>query len=445
MISPWICTKTFFLQNSLLISFIDDVKNGDCYVLKGKTANLWYNVFNLQDYDKINAYAIENNIEKELHQFLYELKQKNIIQINKKFPKSKKKYLVYVINKKSENFKYFSYRRSQLAVYNGFLNTIYLELNYKCNLMCKHCCNPKDKNEYKITYKNAKEIIDEAVQLGVSAVCITGGECTINKDFLKIAKYVRRKYLELYILTNGQILYDNKYLFNEVVNLYPSSVKVSLYSMNANIHDNITGVKGSHKKAISVIKKLQEKGVTAEIGCPILSVNSQEYEKVAEFAKSIEADYFIDNKFLNNPKNNNKKYACSQKITDEFYKNNFVYDKERSKSPKNNELVCAAGTSRLSITPELDITPCIYFNYILGNYKSVTLKEVKENIIPDFKKIFIKENLNECFNHEYCKYCTLCPTYASLNRGFMKRDKTLCMDAKGYYKAVLNSKEIDNT
>ena len=94
---------------------------------------------------------------------------------------------------------------------------------------------------------------------------MSGGECTLNKDFLKIAKYIKSKFIGVEILSNLQLLYDDNGLFNEIVNLYPQTIYTSLYSMNPNIHDNITGIKGSQFKTISVLKRLREKNINVWI------------------------------------------------------------------------------------------------------------------------------------------------------------------------------------
>ena len=100
--------------------------------------------------------------------------------------------LVFKINKNDKNFNYFFNKLKDFLSYYGFLFRLHLNLNYSCNQNCIHCCNPKDMNSYSINFEQAKKIIDEASDLGAFDVTLTGGECTINKDFIKIAKYIKK-------------------------------------------------------------------------------------------------------------------------------------------------------------------------------------------------------------------------------------------------------------
>jgi MoaA/NifB/PqqE/SkfB family radical SAM enzyme len=49
-----------------------------------------------------------------------------------------------------------------------------------------------------ITFEKVKGVIDQAADAGVFLVGLTGGECTLHPDFLKIATYVRQKKLKLF-------------------------------------------------------------------------------------------------------------------------------------------------------------------------------------------------------------------------------------------------------
>ena len=62
-------------------------------------------------------------------------------------------------------------------------------------------------------------------------------------------------------------------------------VQTSLYSMNPDIHDEITQMKGSLEKTKSAILKLIENDIPLQISCPILKQNKNCYNDVIEWAK----------------------------------------------------------------------------------------------------------------------------------------------------------------
>ncbi len=191
------------------IALVEDIKNHLIFILKDKLSKQWQKSEKKED-------------------FLLQLLKNNFKG---------------AINNKSENIKYFAAKLDKLFWENDIIASLKLELNYKCNLNCKHCYNPKDMDEYSINYEQAKKIIDDAYSSNIYSISLTGGECTINKDFLKIAKYVREKNMPLYILTNAQKLYDDDDLFKEIISIYPNNIQISLYSMNPEIHDYIQVLK----------------------------------------------------------------------------------------------------------------------------------------------------------------------------------------------------------
>ena len=348
--------------------------------------------------------------------------------------------LVFKINKNDKNFDYFFNKLKDFLSYYGFLFGLHLNLNYSCNQNCIHCCNPKDMNSYSINFEQAKKIIDEASDLGVFDVTLTGGECTINNDFIKIAKYITEKKLRLSVLTNAQKLYDDENLFNDLINLYPSFIQITLFSMNSLIHDKITGVKGSQYKTVEVIKKLRACKITTQVGCPVLDCNFNEYKKVKEFADSIGAMFFADVRFINNKNNNNFNTRLKGKKLINYYLETIDINNLRKEFCNKGRFTCSGGIDRLSIAPNLDIQPCNYFNYPLGNFNTTTLKEVKEKIVPEFQKKLTCKNLKDCFKHDYCKFCIYCPIYTCYDKGFLKKSPSLCEDAKAYYIAYLKHK-----
>ena len=436
----YICTRTHYIRDNFSVSLIYDVKHCLHYLLKGIGSNLWDIIVKYQNFDRIMSYARNNHLEKELSAILFELKKKEIINTDKTFEKSDYNYLGNAISFNSRHIKYFLDKWTKFTYNHGFIKDLVIELSYKCNLKCKHCYNHKNINEYNISFEQAKKAIDEAYNLGISAVRLTGGECTLNKDFLKICEYIKSRRLELFIYTNGQLFNDNEELFEKIVSLYPSLIQYSIYSMDSGIHDNITGVKGSWQKTINAIHKSINSKILVRIATPVLSYNKDSYKEITKFANSIGAIHINSCIFTNNPENNNLASKLSYDEIEQYHINKLNKADLRQHFKKDKFSICEAGSDRLCLTPKLDITPCISFDYVLGNLNSTTLAEIKKTTLKEFKKIFVRENLTECFNEEYCKYCRYCPDTSLLDNTFMKKRPILCENAKAYYNAVLYHK-----
>lgn len=436
-IAPYIISKTYKDTTGESYSFIYDARYKTYYVLKGEISKIWGIILLTSSYEKAELYAAERKQQNQLYEFISELKEKQIIITNKDFKFTGNKYLTHKVLESNKN--------SFLALYTGFskiitknklLNSVSLQLSYKCNLFCKHCFNPKDKDYEELSFETARKFIDEAYDLGAVNIAITGGECTYNKNFMKIAKYIREKHLFFVFLTNAQLLSNDDY-FDEIMELYPYQLRISLYSMNPNVHDNITNQKGSHKKTLKVIKKLREKDIDVVINCPVIRINKNDYLDVHNFANSIGAKNLYSPYFINNPENKNDYLKLSEKELELYYFEEIKNGRDlREKFEKNNKCLCDDRLNYLCLNPNSDITLCNDFKYSLGNFKTTSLEEIWKYTIPKINKFFTSENLKDCFQYEYCNYCTYCPKYAIFDAELMRKSKNLCEHAKAYYNAM---------
>lgn len=437
-VAPYITSKYYENASEPSISFIYDERYKVYYILKGNLSELWNIILSKESYDDVFLYAYENNLLDLLIELLAELKGKGIIYTNKDFNFIGYKHLTNSINESDTN--------SFNALYTGIarivnkynlLNSVTLQLSYKCNLFCKHCFNPKNIDNYELSFEIAKRFIDEAYELGMVNLGFTGGECTYSKDFLKIAKYVREKHIFLALQTNAQLMFNDDY-FDEIINIYPYEIKTSIYSMNPDVHDYITGVKGSHAKTLHVMKKIRKKNIKVVINCPNLKPNKNYYIDVEKFAESIGADMVYSCHFINNVNNNNEFIKLSEAEVAEFYFNELKKGKPfRDEFKKCDKCLCSATRlTHLCLTPNANVTLCNDFAYSLGNYNSVSLKEIWEIFMKNAVATVTSNNLNDCFNYDYCKYCTYCPKVPMFDSEFMKKSESLCSDARAYYNAL---------
>ena len=88
---------------------------------------------------------------------------------------------------------------------------------------------------------------------------LTGGEPTLNPDFLKIMAYFRRRLPDepLVLLSNGRRFADKAFVAAFVsAALQPFTLAVSLHGPSAAVHDAVTGVEGSFRETICGLKNI---------------------------------------------------------------------------------------------------------------------------------------------------------------------------------------------
>ena len=177
------------------------------------------------------------------------------------------------------------------------ISSLQFELSSRCNERCIHCYIPNEKKSkgFDMPLRKVKSILDEFAQMGGIHVTLSGGEAFLHKDIIEIAEYCREKDLKISILSNLISLKDEQIPRLKAVNL--SLIQVSLYSMDPEIHDFITTVKGSFDKTIASIEKLVAADIPIQISCPIMKANRKGYDKVLEYAKKLkvkaQTDYIM--------------------------------------------------------------------------------------------------------------------------------------------------------
>lgn len=427
-VPAYISNSTYFFEEENSRSYICNEKTHREFLLEGVYSDVWKVILDSQNYKKSEEYAKLRGLENGFEEFIQELKILGFIGNNLPL-EVKQDGIPESESDEAENE--LTLEKQKWMIDNNLLNELVLELSYKCNLFCKHCYNDKDDQKTEIDFETAKKIVDDAQALGVCSIYISSGECTINKNFLKIIEYIRSKRISFTFASNGQELYDNKELLDKIIKLSPHRIKLSLYSMNPNVHDNITGVKGSCIKTIEVIKKLRKNNVLVTINFFQLCLNKDSINDIIKFRDEIGASLSVDVFFLNNKNNNNADVQADDEQLYSLYKeggicSNIVGRKNRWSSSTEDALVCHNMKTMLSVSPSLDVFPCLSFKYKLGNLKETTLEKIYNNSLNDFMKIFKIKNLEDCKNCENFEYCVYCPAMAMYENGFLKKSDICC-------------------
>lgn len=283
--------------------------------------------------------------------------------------------------------------------------------------------------------------------MGGLHVTLSGGEALMNKDIKKMLRYCREKDVQISLLTNLISLSDEMVPVLKEVNL--SLIQVSLYSMNPEIHDKITTVKGSWQKTKNAIEKLYNADIPVQISCPVMKANKDGYKLVMKYAQSMKmksmTDYImmaqadLDTQNLANRISIDETEKVIRDIIeyDIDYKNETLRQDPMSKIPIEKLAkmpLCGAGINALCVTVNGDIYPCAgWQQYVVGNIfktplediwiKSKQLKNIRCITWKDFPKCL------ECDARDYCNIC-LVRNYNENNGDMFKTADHFCQVAR---------------
>lgn len=293
------------------------------------------------------------------------------------------------------------------------LTNIQLEVTRRCNLRCQHCYLTDYSGKGELTKEELFLLIDQAHELGVHEIHITGGEPTVRKDLKDIIKYIYDKGMHGKLYTNGTNLSEEFLRFLSNVGI--DGVKVSLDGFKPKTHNDFRRAKDGFSKTIENIKRMQEQGIPVEVTTVINKINIKETNDLINFFKNqLKVDYHIDS-FV--PIGQGLKSELDISITDEEYieavaqefmeilqlgekgKKHSVKSDLKPKKEKN-EYFCGAGNSYVFITSKglVKFCPTMPDEYNGGNLREHTLKE-----------IWIKGPIFNQYRNTNCKYINVCP------------------------------------
>lgn len=148
--------------------------------------------------------------------------------------------------------------------------SVTIELCKVCNLRCYHCYN-MNHNDKGLELENLFSLFKNLKRMGTFELVFTGGEIFTRDDIFEIIEYARKLGFDVVLFTNMTLLDEDK--IDKLKNLYINTISTSIYSLNEEVHDLITGVRGSLKRALKNIIYAKQIGIPVEIKSMIFKDN----------------------------------------------------------------------------------------------------------------------------------------------------------------------------
>ena len=300
------------------------------------------------------------------------------------------------------------------------LTNLHIEITSLCNERCLHCYIPHD---YKISYMESDlfyDILRQCKDMRLIHLTISGGEPMLHKNFVDFLRKCNEYNLSVNVLSNLTLLNDE--IIKEMKANPLLDVQVSLYSMDSNIHDEITQMKGSLKKTKNAILKLIENDIPLQISCPIMKQNKNCYEDVINWAKKhkIHAsdDYGIIARYNHTTQNLSCRLSINEikEIIDDKVVNDSKYieqveaEAEKKRNMTLTDSICSVCQSSICIADNGNVYPCAgWQDYIVGNAKVTSINDIWDNSIKvQYLRNLQKKDFPKCIQCPDKEFCTMC-------------------------------------
>ena len=172
-----------------------------------------------------------------------------------------------------------------------------LAITYRCNNRCIHCYAGGPHETKELTTRDWFKVLDRIHNIGVPHVIFTGGEPTFRDDLVKLIEHAQRLELVSGLITNGRRLNDKTYL-NSLVEAGIDHIQITIESHEENVHDKITGVKGSWKETVQGLKNAIATPIYTLTNTTLNKYNVKDIIKTINFLHELELKQFACNSLI---------------------------------------------------------------------------------------------------------------------------------------------------
>lgn len=145
-----------------------------------------------------------------------------------------------------------------------------LDITNKCNFRCKHCFNSSgDESVYcfedELSDNEVLEFSRELCKLGLSQICICGGEPTLRIELVyKVIEMLKKNDIDVNMVSNGYLITGK--IAKKLKEVGINSLQISVDGLGQ-IHDDFRNMPGSYQHAIAAIEYLLDAGIEVMVSC----------------------------------------------------------------------------------------------------------------------------------------------------------------------------------
>lgn len=301
---------------------------------------------------------------------------------------------------------------------NDFLRSIHIEIANACNERCVHCYIPHEHKNKTMDSGLFYRILEEAREMNIINVTLSGGEPLLHRDFLSFLARCRELDLSVNVLSNLTLLTDD--LILEMKKNPLLAVQTSIYSMNPQVHDSITKLEGSFEKTKSGLLRLYSAGIPLQISCPVMKQNKDDFLDVVRWGQDhhiavavepvIFAAYDRSGVNLVNRLSLEEVGEAIDKQIPEGYADMMREIAEEKEKLTGDDPICSICRYNFCVSSEGDVYPCVgWQTNTIGNLNQQTIREIWETseAIQGLRQIK-RESFPRCVACEDRGYCTVC-------------------------------------
>ncbi len=266
---------------------------------------------------------------------------------------------------------------------------IRLEKSYLCNFQCTHCSaeyymDRHLKNVLKVVDERRKMNMDdvrrlsrEADDLGLARFVITGGEPLVMKDLDEVVAAIEPDKHYIITDTNGWFL-DAKQA-RHLKEIGVEKVQLSLDSFVADEHDKFRNKPGSYKRVMRAVDASLDAGLNLILSTVLVKgrAKAAEFEEMCRFCDDRGIGLYVSYAKPTGSCTEHPEFVIDKEDADLLREMEKKYKVFTHMTPSYGSYKgCITVKGIITVTSTMEVTPCPYIDFSLGNLRETPLKEV---------------------------------------------------------------------
>jgi MoaA/NifB/PqqE/SkfB family radical SAM enzyme len=166
-----------------------------------------------------------------------------------------------------------------------------IKVGFLCNNNCRFCVQAHKKNCGDKSTEHVKKDLEEA-RKACQEVVFTGGEPTIRKDIFELVSYAKQLgFKVIQIQTNGR-MFAYKTFCRKMMDAGATEFSPALHGHIPELHDFLTGNKGSFNQTVQGIKNLKELGQMVITNTVVVKPNYRFLPQLAKLLVKLKVNQF---------------------------------------------------------------------------------------------------------------------------------------------------------
>jgi MoaA/NifB/PqqE/SkfB family radical SAM enzyme len=276
-------------------------------------------------------------------------------------------------------------------------NMMSFAVNDRCNVTCEHCSfftAVEQPGRANLTLEQAKQVIRQAQDLGVSVINFVGGEPLMRPDLPEIIRAVDKDFSTTVLFTNGWFLEEQVHALKRAG---LDSIYVSIDAANPQEHDRFRHHTGLFDRAMRGIQAAKKLGFSVGISTTLTpeSYERGELEAIAQLGKQLGVHeilvfdalptgrYSDRDDLVDNPDWVEAMIQSAQRYNQDATYPGITFF---AYFTSHKSAGCSCGTSYFYVSPYGDLMSCDFNHHTFGNVLDEPLWKLWQGLTsrPDF-------------------------------------------------------------